>query len=496
MPATTATLKPAKSKGSTGKKFGCGSGHGGFKPGNTCGKGGRKGLADRIKAARHKAKAGEVDHKELRKMVKSLREHRRGKSGGGGGGADAGPITHEQAKMYHASLRAHHKDVVTESKAGSATHEARQAASRQYAEKGRAARELRRAQEARAAARSSHAENLRASRQMGLHRRTPAEREATGRQIAGSTDAQLATIRQRYQQEYNQSIGSGGLNAGERARMRGVMRQIDAEQKSRVQAAKARAAQEKAEKAREKADKARRKADRTTDRFSMPKHGMSKAKVSFEDAQSRREAMAEAEKMFGRKMTPKQLASIAGAPDDAKVVIAPTRNWRTQEVKGFTVQVDSPNMTATREFKFNAAGKPSIYNAYFVVTGTQGAGLGAKVFGRQIEYATKHNVSEIKVTAARGGSFVGYNTWARFGYKGDIPGGTLSMVRSGSDGLPANLKSATRVEHLMASKEGREWWKRNGETWSGTFDLTKGSDSQKLWRAYLVEKANIRAGVS
>jgi hypothetical protein len=148
--ATAAAGKGAKSKGGarvgggTGKKFGCGSGHGGFKPGNTCGKGGRKGLADRIKAARHKAKNGEIDHKTLRQTVKALREHRRGQTehgprggqrgGGGGGGPDVGRgvLTNVEAKSAHAELRAHHKDVTREAKANSATHETRQAAARSY----------------------------------------------------------------------------------------------------------------------------------------------------------------------------------------------------------------------------------------------------------------------------------------------------------------------------------------------------------------------------
>lgn len=107
-----------------GKKGGCGTGYGGFKPGNTCGKGGRAALADRIKSARAKAKAGEVDHAELRKHVRELRAHRRGHQGA---------ISNDVARERHAAIRGHHKDVVKDAKGDTAAHKARGHAAREYA---------------------------------------------------------------------------------------------------------------------------------------------------------------------------------------------------------------------------------------------------------------------------------------------------------------------------------------------------------------------------
>src|SRR3954452_10233542 len=59
----------------------CGTGHGGFKPGNICGKGKRKVLADQLKALRAKAHAGQIDHATLRAHARMLRHHRRNHNG-------------------------------------------------------------------------------------------------------------------------------------------------------------------------------------------------------------------------------------------------------------------------------------------------------------------------------------------------------------------------------------------------------------------------------
>jgi hypothetical protein len=40
----------------------------------------------------------------------------------------------------------------------------------------------------------------------------------------------------------------------------------------------------------------------------------------------------------------------------------------------------------------------------------------------------------------------------------------------------------------MKTKAGRDWWKENGETWSGKFDLSKDSEGRKRLRNYMAAK--------
>ncbi len=107
---TAATAKVATAKGSapgkpvkaaktaTVKKPGCGSGSGGFKPGNTCGKTAgakRQALADKIRTVRAQSKGSAGETKAVRDLALELKKHRRG---------GAGAIGNDRAKEHLAKL--------------------------------------------------------------------------------------------------------------------------------------------------------------------------------------------------------------------------------------------------------------------------------------------------------------------------------------------------------------------------------------------------------
>ena len=50
--------------------------------------------------------------------------------------------------------------------------------------------------------------------------------------------------------------------------------------------------------------------------------------------------------------------------------------------------------------------------------------------------------------------------------------------------LPASLGHAAKLSDLMATEEGRAWWKENGVSTDLTFDLKPGSPNLDYWERY------------
>ncbi len=122
-----------------------------------------------------------------------------------------------------------------------------------------------------------------------------------------------------------------------------------------------------------------------------------------------------------------------------------------------------------------------MYNQSFNVNeGSQGKGIGSKVFDQQIQHAKRLGVKRIETEAVRSdqSGWIGYKVWPMFGYDGDIPS---DLAENAPDG-------ATRISELMTSKEGRDWWSANGKTIELQFDLTPDSYSMKTWEAYKARK--------
>jgi GNAT superfamily N-acetyltransferase len=208
----------------------------------------------------------------------------------------------------------------------------------------------------------------------------------------------------------------------------------------------------------------------------LPSFGPSRARVTF--GEPRADMMERLEAILGRKGTPRDIANLVGAAGDAEVTV------EGYGAGGLWVKSVSPRYYASRRIKPGEGGRgPTIYNSLFEVDENfRGQGLGMEVFGRQIEHASKLGFSAITTHGVRGSSYNGYYTWPRFGYDGRLGVGIRSQ-------LPDSLSHATRVSDLMASEEGIEWWKENGESIDLTFDLTPGSYSQEAFALYRRLKA-------
>lgn len=223
-----------------------------------------------------------------------------------------------------------------------------------------------------------------------------------------------------------------------------------------------------------------------------PRFGLSKAKVEDSGRASIAEAEAAATHIFGKPVKARDLATLAGAPDDAVVT------FEAADKDYIIIQVDSPHMNATRTIhapdKY-ATGIPGIriHNDQLVVkSSARGQGLGASILGRQVEHAADMGVGSINTLAARmSGTYTdGYAVWPKLGYDGELPrSGGFNPMPS----LPSSLAGAKRVSDLMATEEGTEWWTKNGVTVDLEFDLAKGSLSRARLETYLIRKAAEKA---
>jgi GNAT superfamily N-acetyltransferase len=218
----------------------------------------------------------------------------------------------------------------------------------------------------------------------------------------------------------------------------------------------------------------------------LPDHGPSKATVRHIDY-TEKDVITDAHKAgFSKGVKLRDIASAVGAPDDARVDISPEGGGSLR------VSVRGTGYTAQRRITKGVDGKPVIENeTFYVEPSHQGKGLGAQVFGRQVEQASNLGVGKIRTHAA--GSHLdpdhnGYTTWPKFGYDAEIGFGTAARIKHGT--VPKPPGDPKRVSDLMKTPEGRKWWTDHGSGQDMTFDLTPGSYSRNQWDAYRRAKAS------
>lgn len=187
-------------------------------------------------------------------------------------------------------------------------------------------------------------------------------------------------------------------------------------------------------------------------------------------------------KLFGRKLSPAEMASLAGAENGSNV-------WITSERKGrIEISWNHGGVDAYR-----IVTKNHIHNASFSVSASgHGKGAAGRMMSRQIAIARKIGVKKITTEAARSSPgliarglsknpMVGYKVWPKFGYNAKIPS---SVKRR----LPQELRSAKTVQDLYKTQKGRDAWAEHGKSTYMTLDLTAGSQSMRVFNAYRKSK--------
>ncbi len=138
---------------------------------------------------------------------------------------------------------------------------------------------------------------------------------------------------------------------------------------------------------------------------------------------------------------------------------------------------------AIRYVFVNADGKVAMLNDQLFVRPDAPKGIGTRVLAHQVRKAQALGISDIVAEAAGapGSTMNGYYTWARLGFDGLIP----QQVRNR---LPARWRSAAYVLDLIEQPGGTDWWRANGRSYWGTFDLRERSRSMRVLQGSLYER--------
>ncbi len=214
-------------------------------------------------------------------------------------------------------------------------------------------------------------------------------------------------------------------------------------------------------------------------------YGESKAKVKLPT-----EAKAIV-KGFGIK--DKDLASLVGATDDAEVTVKVVQGLRGEK-DTLLISTKGDGYQSTRYLGRDNNGELFLQNDTVRVEKT-GNGLGAEIFGRQVENAAKLGVKRIMAHAAGNAekeNYNGYYTWPRFGYDQSVAFLTSKI----KERVKRDWPDAKSVQDIMVTSNGRNWWKKNGgDLTDAEFDLKEGSRSMQIFQSYVKER-NERKGKS
>jgi len=175
------------------------------------------------------------------------------------------------------------------------------------------------------------------------------------------------------------------------------------------------------------------------------------------------------------------LASVAGVPDgeSAEILIRQNR----EGPPSIKVKTDGrTGVVLDSEIVKNDAGETEISNDLFLVPkAKQGQGIGSRSFARQVEQAAEKGVARIRTLAAGSPDDAdrnGYYTWARLGYDFEFDAELIAR-------LPVKFRDARTLQQLMRLPDGPQWWRANGRSFDGVFDLARGSESRAALQRYL-----------
>jgi hypothetical protein len=238
------------------------------------------------------------------------------------------------------------------------------------------------------------------------------------------------------------------------------------------------------------------------------KLGKSKAKVvpGSLTAVEQKELGPLAEQLFGKDGLA-AAAALVGAPDDAEVVIADVGKYETLytddiplKARGIRVKIKHSKLdSGSRFLGIDTQGRRFIRNEILEVKKAhQKEGLGAEIFARQVESAAEGGFAYIATHAAGGPgeTMNGYYTWPRFGYNESLK----SIARHNPEiakAIRQEFPDARSIRDVMATEEGRVWWKANGgDLHDARFDLREGSWSRYILDTYLEECGQRKAQLS
>jgi GNAT superfamily N-acetyltransferase len=202
-----------------------------------------------------------------------------------------------------------------------------------------------------------------------------------------------------------------------------------------------------------------------------------RATVEFPGSNAR-DVLRVATAIIGKRVKSADLASLAGVTHDALVqVVNPAETI-------LTIAVVSPGHRFAGRLVREADESLELHiDDIFVPETLQRTGVGTRSISRMIRTSQRLGLHRIRLLAMRGGSYIGYKVWPKFGFDGP-----LKLPPEMRATLPEHLRSISRLSDLYHDLIGAEWWESNGFSLALEFDLSPGSRSLLIWADYLKRK--------
>jgi HK97 family phage portal protein len=210
-------------------------------------------------------------------------------------------------------------------------------------------------------------------------------------------------------------------------------------------------------------------------------------------------------KLFGKKATKEEVATLCGAPDGSTVYLN-VKSSAAGRSDDIWVQIENAKLgyeSSRRIYQQPVAGSggyefETVMSNQYLRINASGRGVGSRTLSRQADAAHRMGINELECTAAKSRDYNGYYTWARLGYDSELSALRQPMViQSRIEAFgPKSIQGATKVSDIMATPEGRAFWKEYGEEWSATFDTAPGSKGRRVLADYIEEKSDAWAAVA
>lgn len=180
--------------------------------------------------------------------------------------------------------------------------------------------------------------------------------------------------------------------------------------------------------------------------------------------------------IFGRTITEDDIKRLVSAePGDH---ISVRTSWAKAPDEEVTIRASGTGKAHPRDFTLRRDGNEVVIVSPLVRNDGLRSAASGRAIGRAFANMRAVGITRLDAAARRGvdssgNEYNGYWTWARMGFTGPIPD-RLSIQAQLLFG-----RSVKNVEQLMATKERRDWWRKNGTTWDASFDFHDGSYSMR-----------------
>jgi hypothetical protein len=142
---------------------------------------------------------------------------------------------------------------------------------------------------------------------------------------------------------------------------------------------------------------------------------------------------------------------------------------------------------------YNLQAKEIISNDSFTKT-TDEVNYGASVLNNQINHTSQLGFKYLTTDAEKANNLNGYYTWLMMGY--------IPRSQVGFDDKFKTIINNTKFKNvdsyleLLATEEGRDFWKKNGFAFNGVFDLSEDSFSRQIFNKYIETRKIVKSDVA